>query len=135
MVFEDDINAQRQKQICCSCHWIAHLGEATNELYPQCGSPLNRVDSANGWLWSCTNRAACNASFPDNNGKPGERVALTYSEEPCPKCSEEKVRRLESKENKGRFFHVCGACDSFFGDEDGLIGEKKSNAKRSSKAA
>lgn len=88
---------------------------------PSCAKPLRRINGSKGWFWACSDRDDCNIVLPDNNGEPGQREP--YSDEPCPKCGEQKLRRRESKKKPGAFFHVCGACDTFFGDDNGKAGE------------
>lgn len=101
----------------------------TEILCPKCQKPLRRFESKfkkGVFTWCCTN-TECRSRFQDVKGKLGEEIIAKDKSSylTCPECHKEHaVMRLESKKVKGKFFFVCSACNSFFSDDNGKIGQK-----------
>ena len=63
-----------------------------------CGSDLKRIKGKNGFFWGCQS-PSCKKTFPDNRGKPQERVAPEDGPD-CPDCG--KTMRLRSGKAPGK---------------------------------
>lgn len=74
-----------------------------------CGGELKRIKGKNGFFWGCQT-AACKKTFPDNRGKPQERVAQADAPD-CPDCG--MAMRLRSgkapgKQRASKFYGCTG---------------------------
>jgi DNA topoisomerase-3 len=101
---------------------------------PACGTgSLRRINGPQGWFWGCGDRA-CNKTFPDANGVPGERrttgqgpsgvgsAAKAPAGPTCPICKKGALARIQKK--TGGYFWGCSAyrengCRAGFNDLDG----------------
>ncbi|WP_420170710.1 type I DNA topoisomerase (plasmid) [Pseudomonas alloputida] len=66
---------------------------------------LRRIKGANGPFWACKGYPACEATFPDAGGKPGQRKVVQLSEYKCDKCEKPLIHRTKKggKGGKGGF--------------------------------
>lgn len=85
---------------------------------PECGKALTRRKGKYGFFWSCTGYPECKASFPDSNGKPGEKKPKPpTSGIACPKCGSDLIRRKgiskpKKRGEKGKPYDFYG-CSGF----------------------
>lgn len=67
---------------------------------------LRLIKGANGPFWACKGYPACNATFPDANGKPGQRKVAVVSDYKCLKCGK-PLRHNVKKGKTGFNFWGC----------------------------
>lgn len=60
-------------------------------------------------------KCRCDAIFASDHGR---LVPPTN----CPKCGQKRLSRFEAAQHPGHFFHMCGACETFFYDDAGQPG-------------
>ncbi len=82
----------------------------TSFACPSCGRALRQLTGSNGLFWGCTAYPECRATFPDDDGKPGQRkpqgdLALAKIP-PCPECGGTLVY---FKNKKGYMTFACFA--------------------------
>ena len=95
---------------------------------PGCGKPLNKITTKGkkkNSFWGCTDYPNCNETLPDNNGKPGSKVAEKKSPmkqlvigQPCPLCSTGNLslKTIKTGKNLGKVFIGCDnypKCNAF----------------------
>ena len=93
---------------------------------PQCGKALRRIEGANGFFWSCTDREVCQHTMADKAGKPVAKVAAPVSAvHQCQACGHGLVQRTAPKkagEKVARRWWGCShfpTCKQAYGDADG----------------
>lgn len=85
---------------------VSHFraGQAIGEqhLCPDCSKPLALRPGKYGKFWACTGYPDCQNTFPDDNGKPGERKpkpAIDKNAVDCPECEDGKLVKRKGKKN------------------------------------
>jgi len=86
--------------------------ETTSERFdcPQCEHALVRRKSKNGFFWGCRNYPECNATLPDDKGKPGKsRENVKQTDQPCPECETGMMimRTIRKGKKAGKTFLGC----------------------------
>ena len=92
---------------------------------PSCGKAMMRKIVSGKSFWGCLGYPGCKTTLPDDNGKPGRRVAdkprpSVSEKHACTKCCKGLVRRSGKKE--GSYFWGCSGypdCKSVYPDIDG----------------
>ena len=127
---------------------LPRFGDGTEETAtyacPDCGDGvLRRLKSKTGYFWGCSNYNRtdhpCKATFPDANGKPGQRPQQSH-DHPCPECGKGYLQRRQGKK-KGSYWWGCNAypaCNYTAPDnkgKPGVWGDKPATGKPSGKTA
>lgn len=77
---------------------------------PDCKTnDLRLIKGANGPFWACKGYPACNGTFPDAVGKPGQRKVAVVSEYKCVKCD----KPLRHNVKKGKTGYNFWGCSGF----------------------
>jgi DNA topoisomerase-3 len=93
---------------------LAPAEPAAGSQFPctSCGKPMRRKKGAKGYFWGCSDYPTCNATAPDDDGKPGQRRQSPAPRStvpiPCPSCH--KPLRL-LKGSRGPFWGCTGYND------------------------
>lgn len=77
---------------------------------PACGKPLRRRPGKKGYWWGCTGYPECEHTFPDVDGKPGERraPAAPTTQHKCTECGKPLARRTKAGVNGWDFWSCTG---------------------------
>lgn len=103
-------------------------GDAIGEqnLCPDCESPMNLRKGKYGKFWACSGYPDCKTTFPDDNGKIGEKKkakVIDDNAKDCPKCEGGKM--VERKGKNGKFL----GCSNFPDCKNTEFLDKKKNKK------
>jgi DNA topoisomerase-1 len=85
---------------------------------------LRLIKGANGPFWACKGYPACTATFPDANGKPGQRKAVVVSDYKCLKCGKPLRHNVKKGKTGFNFWGCSGFKDGCKATYPNLKGDK-----------